>query len=186
MPTNMHISGASRRKFLISASAAIASITSTPASALPFLRAPKENAPAAEPRVLLMVNQRTGEIFHEEYFNGQVYAQDALESFAQFARDLRTGEVGHMDPLLLDLATDLQSLAGEDEPLILTHGFRSSAGAARRGAANSHHLHGRALDIAHPRLGPRELHQHAAQLQRGGLARYRSFIHIDTGPTRRW
>lgn len=175
----------SRRNFLIGASAALGGLSASPAAALPFLR-PAQLSDPAETRSLLMVNQQTDEVFHEVFFNGQIYELDALEKFAHFARDLRTGDAGHMDPNLLDLAHVIQQRAGAEEPLILTHGFRSPKRNVRGGAANSHHFHGRALDITHPRLGARGLHQIAASVGRGGLARYSSFIHIDTGETRSW
>ncbi len=174
-----------RRAFMFGASAALGGLSAAPAYALPFLRRTQEPETAA-PRTLMMINQQTDEIFNEVYFDGRGYLQESLDRFAYFARDLRNDEVGEMDPYLLDLASDVQSLAGPEEPLILTHGFRSSSVNVRRGATNSRHLYGQALDIAHPRVRPRELHQHASSLGRGGLGRYRTFIHIDTGPTRRW
>jgi len=173
----------SRRAFLSGASAALGSLSAAPASA--FLRQTQEPE-AVEPRSLLMINQRTEEVFNEFYFDGNDYLPESLERFAHFSRDLRTDEFGEMDPRLLDLASDLQRLAGVREPLILTHGFRSSSRRVRGGAANSHHLHGQALDITHQRLGARGLHQHAATIGRGGLGRYATFVHIDTGETRRW
>lgn len=172
-----------RRAFLFGASAALGGLSAAPAAA--FLRR-QADPEAAEPRSLLMINQRTDELFNEVYFDGVGYLAESLDRFAHFARDLRTGERGTMDPSLLDLAADIQALAGADAPLVLTHGFRSSSRNVRGGAANSHHLHGQALDITHRGLGTRRLHQIAAQIGRGGLGRYSSFIHIDTGETRRW
>ena len=182
MPSNFPHPVLNRRAFLFGASATVSGITASAGHALPFLRRTTAPEPQ-EPRRLLMINQRTKEVFEDVYFNGQIYELEALNRFALFARDLRTDEVGEMDPHLLDMACHIQMLAGEDDPLILTHGFRSNA---RGGAPNSHHLHGQALDIAHARLGVRELHRLAATLGRGGLGRYARFIHIDTGETRRW
>lgn len=172
-----------RRAFLFGASATLGGLSAAPASA--FLRRTQEPE-AVEPRSLFMITQRNDEVFNEFYFDGHEYLPGALQRFAHFARDLRTGEFGEMDPHLLDLASDIQQLAGAGEPLILTHGYRSSSRRVRGGAANSHHLHGQALDITHQRLGARALHQHAATIGRGGLGRYPTFVHIDTGETRRW
>lgn len=185
MPFDAQQSAYNRRAFLFGASAALTGLAASPSAALPFFRRNEAPEPA-ETRSLFMVNQRTEEVFHEVYFNGEAYLQEALDRFSLFSRDLRNGEVGEMDPNLLDLASDVQELISVEEPLILTHGFRSSSRNVRGGAANSRHLHGQALDIAHPSLRPRELHQHAAALGRGGLGRYATFIHIDTGPTRQW
>lgn len=175
----------SRRNFLFGASATLGSLSAAPAAALPFLRRAQQPDPA-DTRSLLMVNQQTDEVFNEVFFNGEMYELDALKKFSHFARDLRTGDTGHMDPHLLDLAYVIQQRAGAEEPLILTHGFRSPKRNVRGGASNSHHFRGEALDITHPKLGARGLHQIAASVGRGGLARYSSFIHIDTGETRTW
>lgn len=175
----------SRRNFLFGASATLSSLSAAPAAALPFFRN-AQRPEAAETRSLLMVNQRTHELFNEVYFDGHGYLEESLARFAYFARDLRTGQFGEMDPHLLDLAFEIQHRAGASDPLILTHGFRSSSRRVRGGAANSFHSHGQALDITHQRLGARGLHQVAASIGRGGLARYSTFIHIDTGETRTW
>lgn len=177
----------SRRGFLLAASAGLlgmGTLGATPAAAISFLR----RDPPAEGRRLLMVNQRTGEVFNEIYHNGEGYLAEPLERFAHFARDLRAGAAGPMDPRLLDLAADLQALVGPEEPLILTHGFRTPATnrRLRNSARSSLHMEGRALDLTHPRLSASALHQQALTLGRGGLGRYARFIHVDTGPTRRW
>lgn len=185
MQTQARPTAFSRRSFLFGATAALGGVSAAPAFALPFLRRATQ-PDAAEARSLLMVNQRTDEVFNHVYFDGHAYIAESLARFAVFARDLRTGELGEMDPHLLDLAFEIQQRAGAEEPLILTHGFRSSSRNVRGGAANSHHLHGQALDITHHRLGPRGLHEIAASIGRGGLSRYSSFIHIDTGETRTW
>ncbi len=174
-----------RRTFLFGATAAASCLTASPGLALPFLRRAQPE-PTGAPRSLMMIHQQTEEVFNEVYFDGTIYDLDALGRFAHFARDLRTNEVGEMNPHLLDLASDIQHLAGADAPLILTHGFRSSSRNIRGGASNSHHLHGQALDIAHHSLSVGALHQHAVKIGRGGLGRYSTFIHIDIGETRRW
>ena len=182
MPSQDMSAARSRRAFLTGAAAALITVQASPGHALPFFRR-RQAADTAAERSLFMLHQRTGEIYHEVYFNGEAYLKEPLDRFAVFARDMRSGTVGEMDPHLLDLAHDLQQLSGPDTPLILTHGFRA---ARRGGPAGSHHLTGEAMDITHPELGPSQLYQLADRLERGGLGRYRSFIHIDTGPTRRW
>lgn len=175
-----------RRGFLVSASAGLLGMSVL--GALPAGAVALDREPATKERRLLMVNQRTSEVFDEVYHDGEEYLTPALTQFAHFARDLRAGAAGEMDPSLLDLASDLQTLIDPDEPLILTHGFRTAATnrRIRNSAPNSLHMQGRALDIAHSRLNAGALHQQARKLNRGGLGRYARFVHIDTGPTRRW
>lgn len=185
MPLDDTHTSIDRRAFLFGATAAASCMAASPGSALPFFRRSTPE-PTGAPRRLMMIHQQTQEMFNEVYFNGTIYDLDALKRFAHFARDLRTNEAGEMDPHLLDLACEIQQHAGPDAPLILTHGFRSSSRNVRGGAANSHHLHGQALDIAHHSLSVGALHQHAAKIGRGGLGRYSTFIHIDIGETRRW
>ncbi|MGY6548998.1 MAG: YcbK family protein [Roseinatronobacter sp.] len=172
-----------RRAFLTGATSALFTIAAGPGHAIPLFRRPDPAEPA---RSLFMVNQRTSEMFHDIYFDGTDYVQEALARFNHLARDMRTGEVGAIEPAVLDLAAELQARVGADKPLVLTHGFRSSATAARRGARNSRHKVGQALDLSHPSIPASGLHREASVIGRGGLGRYRSFIHIDIGPTRRW
>jgi uncharacterized protein YcbK (DUF882 family) len=139
-------------------------------------------------RTVSMVHQRTDESFAMQYHDGNGYLEEALEAFSHFARDLHAEAETTMDVRLMDLVYMIQRNLDDDSPLILTNGYRTQATNARtrRAASASLHVEGRALDIAHPRVGISELHRAAAQINHGGLGRYRSFIHIDTGPDRRW
>lgn len=169
-----------RRQMLSGLAAVAAGVILTPdpvAAALP-----------AKGRGVTMLHQRTGEMLELTYHDGRGYLAEALEAFNHFARDLRTESATTMDMRLLDLVHLIQQDLGSDEPVVLTNGYRSKATNARtrNAASGSLHVEGRALDITHPRAGVATLHRAAAGITKGGLGRYRTFIHIDTGPNRRW
>lgn len=138
-------------------------------------------------RHVVMTHQRTGESFTEVYYDAGEYLPGALERFAHFARDLHSKAAHDMDPRLLDLVFLIQRELNSDAPVVLTNGFRAAATNRRIAGAssNSYHVQGQALDIAHP-AGSAALHRAASGADFGGLGRYRSFIHIDTGPRRSW
>ncbi len=168
-----------RRQILSGLVAVTASALLTPgpaAAALP-----------AKARGVVMTHQRTGEIFEMTYHDGRGYLAEALEGFNHFARDLRSESATTMDMRLLDLVHLIQQDLDDDAPVVLTNGYRSKATNARirHAASGSLHVQGQALDITHAR-GAAALHRAAAGITRGGLGRYRTFVHIDTGPNRRW
>ncbi len=144
-------------------------------------------AETATTRGITMTHQRNGETFAEIYYDAGEYLSGALERFASFARDIHSGATHEMDPRLLDLIFLIQQELGRDTPVVLTNGFRAPATNRRiaGASANSFHLHGQALDITHP-AGSGALHRAAAGVEFGGLGRYRSFVHVDTGPRRSW
>jgi uncharacterized protein YcbK (DUF882 family) len=63
--------------------------------------------------------------------------------------------------------------------------LRSRSGGVAR---NSQHLLGTAIDIRLTDLDTAELRDVALALQRGGVGHYgdSDFVHVDTGPVRRW
>ena len=155
---------------------------------LPALAVPRRATAEETTRVASMVHQRTGESFAMEYHDGRGYLAEALEAFNHFARDLNAEAETTMDLRLLDLIYLIQHNLDDDTPLILTNGYRTKATNARvrHAASSSLHVAGRALDITHSRASVSALHRAAAQIGHGGLGRYRTFIHIDTGEDRRW
>ncbi|MFA7667652.1 MAG: DUF882 domain-containing protein, partial [Burkholderiaceae bacterium] len=61
---------------------------------------------------------------------------------------------------------------------------RRSSGVAR----NSFHMSGRAIDIRLPGVSLARVREAALSMQAGGVGYYpkSGFIHLDTGPVRRW
>jgi uncharacterized protein YcbK (DUF882 family) len=55
-------------------------------------------------------------------------------------------------------------------------------------AKNSYHVHGMAIDLRMPGRSLREVQRAALDLAGGGVGYYpkSDFVHVDTGPVRRW
>lgn len=145
-------------------------------------------------RVLAVHNLHTGETLRAEYWAKGRYVKDALRAFNRVLRDHRTGDVYPMDPKLLDLVAQLNRMLGGRGPVEIISGYRSpetNAMLRESGdgvAQNSFHMQGRAIDIRVPGRPLRQLHRAALSLRAGGVGYYPSsnFVHVDTGPVRRW
>lgn len=91
----------------------------------------------------------------------------------------------------VELMDKLEALrkALKTRPLLVTSGYRSpSHNASVGGAANSQHLHGKAVDIALANMDGAEVEGHAKMLGFTGFGRYpgKGIIHLDLGPARSW
>jgi uncharacterized protein YcbK (DUF882 family) len=119
---------------------------------------------------------------------------DALAEIDWHLRDFRSGEVRAIDPNLLDLLHRLGRTMGYDGPIHVISGYRSAQTnamlAARSGgvAKNSYHVHGMAIDLRLPGCALQAVQRAALDLARGGVGFYpkSDFVHVDTGPVRRW
>ena len=156
--------------------------------------APLVPTPAAAPRRLSFVHTHTGETLSAEYFDGGAYSERCLGQVNYLMRDFRTGECHAIDPPLLDILFDLQTLANVEGPFEIISGYRSPATNAmlrRRSsgvAEHSQHLLGKAIDVRLSGYSTRDLGEHARTLARGGVGFYArsDFVHVDTGPVRFW
>ena len=179
----------SRRGLLIGAGAASAAMmTAGTAAAV----SPRRRDGA---RWLAFESAWTGEKLKVTYYENGRYVEGALHALDRLMRDARNNMVTEMDPRLYDLLFDLNRLMESSNPFTLISGYRSPATNAmlaarsRAVAKNSFHLRGWAADV---RLQGRDLRQlalGAISLHRGGVGMYSrksNFIHVDTGPVRRW
>jgi uncharacterized protein YcbK (DUF882 family) len=179
----------SRRGLLIGAGAAGAAImTAGTAAAV----SPRRRDGS---RWLAFESAWTGEKLKLTYYENGRYVEGALHALDRLMRDSRDNTVVQMDPRLYDLLFDLSRLMDSANPFTLISGYRSPATNAmlaarsRAVAKNSFHLRGWAADV---RLQGRDLRQlalGAISLHRGGVGMYSrksNFIHVDTGPVRRW
>lgn len=147
------------------------------------------------PAKLALVNIHTKESLQVVYRDGPLYLTDALFRINQALRDHRTGDVHTIDPALLEQLSQLARLLGiGGDPFNVISGYRSprtNAMLVRRSsgvARNSFHMSGRAIDIRLPGVSLARVREAALSMQAGGVGYYpkSGFIHLDTGPVRRW
>lgn len=123
--------------------------------------------------------------------NGKL--DDTLKKELDFIfRDFRTNEVYPIDPKLYQLVASLLMKMDTHKPIHIVSGYRSlksnnflrqcSNGVARK----SYHTKGKALDFFIEGITHKRIAKTALDIKKGGVGRYRSFIHIDTGPFRTW
>ncbi len=145
-------------------------------------------------RSLALFNTHTGERLACEYRHDGVLVPDAVAAFSRLLRDHRTDEVKAIDARLLDLLADIARRIDTREPFHVISGYRSPASNAallqqgRRVAPRSFHLQGKAIDVRLPGVATARLWRAALGEQRGGVGHYpkSDFVHLDTGPVRRW
>jgi uncharacterized protein YcbK (DUF882 family) len=157
------------------------------------LCAPAYGFSKGEHRVLHLYNTRTKERFDDAFWSNGRFHPAALQRLSVFLRDHHTERVHRIDPELPDLLHELQSslggccfdvLSGYRDPATNAKGRRKT----RRYAKNSYHLVGKAVDIRVAEVGLKDLRNRAMSLERGGVGCYSraNYIHVDTGPMRRW
>ena len=165
------------------------------ATAACVLARPGPAAAALRPeRKLNFLNIHTGERIERVYWQEGRYLPDSLADIDRVLRDFRTGEVKAIDTRLLDLLQTLCDRLDRSGPLHVISGYRSPRTnamlAARSGgvAKNSYHMRGMAIDIRIPGRRLSDVRDCGLALQRGGVGFYprSNFVHLDTGPVRRW
>ena len=144
---------------------------------------------------LNLINTNTSETYaykiKASFFNNELN-YDMLD---YFFRDWRENKTITMDRgVIKNFLKVCESLLGSDRELQvdITSGYRTKKTneILRRNsynvAKNSMHLVGRAIDFRIRNRSISTLEKAAEKLTPGGLGIYSSFIHIDTGPYRRW
>ena len=143
-------------------------------------------------RRLTLRRQETGEAADDLLFwrNGQP-ATDGIAQLDWLLRDVRAGEVTTIDRSLYLLLHVVQADFG-GEPLTVTSGFRTWATnehlrhSGYEAVRNSFHLEGRAVDLKIEGVAPSWIAAVGERLGIGGVGLYPTFVHLDTGPRRRW
>lgn len=165
------------------------------ATALPFVARQARAAAWRGERRLSLVHTHTHERLALTYAAEGEYLADALERMNRFLRDHYTGEVGRIDPPLLDLLHGVQQRLGHAGAFEIISGYRCPATNARLRreggggvATRSLHMDGKAIDVRLPGVPLAELRDAALDLRGGGVGYYASqqFVHVDTGRVRRW
>ena len=146
-------------------------------------------------RHLRLYNTHTCERIDLVYRVGDAPVPEALGQLQSFLCDYRNGDQHPFDPALFDILRDLAHQVGRDAAEFqVISAYRSpesnaSLCSTRVGVArHSLHMQARAIDIRLPGTPTARLRDAAIALRRGGVGYYRDldFIHVDTGPVRRW
>jgi uncharacterized protein YcbK (DUF882 family) len=172
---------------------------------VPQRPAPAEEAPApvaaAKPRSdgafsMPLLNANTGDritaVFETDGHSMVAHDKARLD---WFFRDWRQNEIRSMDPeslAILAKVIDAARRQGWEGEVRMHSGYRSrktndqlrsrGIGAAR----NSLHIQAKAIDFSLPGMEMGTLQKLAASQATGGVGLYRSFVHVDSGPQRRW
>ena len=176
------IASPSRRRFL--------HVLGTPLASAPHWL----HAQTGAPRVLSFSHLHTGERLSVAYSDAGGYLPDALAAINWLLRDFRSGEIGTMDPRLLDLLHGLAQRSGTRRPFEIISGYRSSATnealrlRSHGVAAGSLHMKGQAIDIRLADVPLAALRDLALSMREGGVGYYpgSDFVHVDTGRVRAW
>jgi uncharacterized protein YcbK (DUF882 family) len=122
-------------------------------------------------------------------------SNSAMAKFSHLCRDWRYNKAQDMDPGLIRILAKICDESKNDKRSIyveILSGFRTQRTnemLRRRSvmvAKNSFHKLGKALDFRLPDLDLSQTRASAERYAYGGLGVYKNFIHIDTGPQRRW
>jgi uncharacterized protein YcbK (DUF882 family) len=144
---------------------------------------------------LSLYNTHTGEHLTVTYRTPSGdYDPAALDDLAHLLRCHYTNEIHPIDPRTLNYLALLDQQLGGGHDIHIISAFRSPSyndrlrSQGRGVAAQSLHLQGRALDVRIPGVELDRLKETALQLARGGVGYYprSDFVHIDSGPVRRW
>jgi uncharacterized protein YcbK (DUF882 family) len=145
-------------------------------------------------RRLSLTHAEDGEAWQGAYWRDGAPLPEAMAALSHLLRDRRANVAGGMDPGLFDLLALLdRRTAGRG--FVVVSAFRTAetqaALAARwgRAAEMSLHVTGQAVDVRRPGLHALGLVGAAVQLRAGGVGLYRGaspYVHLDTGPIRRW
>ena len=146
------------------------------------------SAPLA-PRRLALRHATTGARFAGIYHDGRAVDLAALAEISQVLADSRTGTVQAYDPGVLDILWETGQRARQTGEFLVVSGFRTpETNAAVCGAGNSQHLRASALDVCIGATRLTGFADSALSLRRGGVGLYaaKGFVHLDSGPVRRW
>ncbi len=155
----------------------------------------RASIPAPGARTLSFAHTHTLERIEIVYADEERYLPQALASLNRFLRDHYTGEVGVIDPRLLDQLHRVRRELGSEGPFEVISAYRCPATNERlrgtRGggvARQSLHLQGCAVDVRLPGVSLADLRDAALGLRAGGVGYYPDsrFVHLDTGRVRRW
>ena len=174
-----------RRAFLLGGSAAFVTFLLPRAG-----RASASARPAGDtaPRRLSLRHAATGATFEGPWHDGAAPDPAAMRDLSAALADPGCTPPLPFDPATITLVWEIASRAGLGE-LDIRSGYRTPQVNQRvHGAGDSLHVRASAIDLGVPRDRLGMVTEMAQLLGRGGVGVYarRSFLHLDTGPVRRW
>lgn len=143
-------------------------------------------------RRLALFNENTGESVSATYWADGDYVLEELEAIHILLRDHHADEVRAIDLRLVETLHALGKALETERPLHVLSAYRTRRTNRKLAerfhgvAVNSFHIEGKAVDVRLPGRSKRDLLRAAIALEAGGVGNYRSYVHIDTGPLRRW
>ena len=146
-------------------------------------------------RAISLYNTHTGELLSKfVYWQDGNYIKEAIDEISFLLRDHRTDDVCVFDPKVIDQLCALGRKFKSTKPFEIISGYRSEETnralrkTSKRVAKHSLHLEAKAIDLCLPGVPLRELRTAALSLRSGGVGYYpkKGFVHIDSGPLRRW
>lgn len=151
-------------------------------------------AGSPESRDMSLYCVHTGEELSVDYYVDGRYDPGALQAIDHLLRDYHNDEICQFDPRVLNQLYDVRRALGSSEPFHVYSGYRSPETnesyrrLSGRVAEHSYHLTGQAIDLHLPGRDIRQIRNVAVAMRAGGVGYYpqEGFVHIDSGPVRRW
>jgi uncharacterized protein YcbK (DUF882 family) len=146
-----------------------------------------------ELRDLDMFNQNTRETISTVFFCRGGYQKDSLNDLNHFLRDHHCNKSHWMDPNLLTMLYDIQTIFDKKQIEIIS-AYRAPETNAKlrhqiRGVAkDSLHMQGKAVDMRIRGVDVKMMYDVVKTLGVGGVGYHprQNFVHLDTGPVRYW
>jgi uncharacterized protein YcbK (DUF882 family) len=179
-----------RRALLLGAAAPAALAIGAAGPALAARREqPLRRLRGPPPRRLQLRHAHTGNRFSGPYHDGRTADPIAMADLSFVLADSRTGAMRPFDPFAIDVLWEVGQKAGATGEFLIFSGYRTpETNALVDGAGDSQHLRAAALDVFVPAERLAAFGEVALRLGLGGVGIYaeRGFVHLDSGPVRRW
>ena len=138
-----------------------------------------------------LYHAHTGETFTGWFHDGERYLAGALRDLEVFLADWRDGVAVTMCLRLYWALARVSTEAwagGVGRSITVLSGYRTPRTNAMLpgAAANSFHMYGRAVDFRIDGWAVSKIADRLELLEVGGVGRYDGFVHVDSGPPRRW
>ena len=144
---------------------------------------------------LKLVNANTGEIILKKIRMASLNNGINYADLDYFLRDWRENQIIKMNRQVIDILFKIseRSLGSSDSLTVdITSGYRTEKTnsylrkISKNVAKNSLHMKGKAIDFSISGVSNGKLNNIAKDHAVGGLGFYKNFVHIDSGPFRRW